>query len=337
MRRILSYSVLMTLVFCSMWGCITPYQPPFTDKGGDILVVDGMIIEGESKFTLSKTISFNTSGYNYSDTRVRGARVWVENEQGQRFEALPQSDVQASLGEYVIQIGELNPATRYRLRISADGEEYESTYRSPQGSSSIDKINFRQKNEGAPLEVTVDVTGDNDGPRHYLWKYEETWEVIADVSATHYMGFPYNLEPQSLATYVYHVPDPMVEPPVDAIAYDMVLEGVPFDPEYVSETNPYYPYSPFQYCWRYDSSKEIILGSASRLTENKLVDHSVYSIDVSNERLSYLYHTKIIQYGLGDEAFTYMTNQRNNTHEIGSIFAPMPAEMPGNIVCTTSP
>ena len=91
------------------------------------------------------------------------------------------------------------------------------------------------------------------------------------------------------------------------------------------------------YCWGKDSSKVISLGSSDRLTQNVIANKSIASYHPSDRRFSMLYHAEVEQYALHREAYDYYFNLQKNIEESGSLFAPIPSEMKGNIRCVTDP
>ena len=91
------------------------------------------------------------------------------------------------------------------------------------------------------------------------------------------------------------------------------------------------------YCWGKDSSKVISLGSSDRLTQNVIANKSIASYHPSDPRFSMLYHAEVEQYALHREAYDYYFNLQKNIEESGSLFAPIPSEMKGNIRCVTDP
>ena len=88
--------------------------------------------------------------------------------------------------------------------------------------------------------------------------------------------------------------------------------------------------------WK-DSSKVISLGSSDRLTQNVIANKSIASYHPSDRRFSMLYHAEVEQYALHREAYDYYFNLQKNIEESGSLFAPIPSEMKGNIRCVTNP
>ncbi len=330
-------NTLFTLASIGLFGgCITPFTPDIGSGHESLMVVEGMIIEGETVIRLGKSMDIypdsddqetTTTGMVwYENPVVTGARVWIEGDNGDLFDAVETVgtgliDGYVGTGEYRATEIYFTDEVRYRLRISYGGEEYQSDWRLPQTAPVIEQIEFNYKGESHPLEVRFDVTGEQGGSRYYLWNYEETWETAARMTSYNYFarrenetGFP------TLLPYG---------------AYRVSLEDDdPSNDLKVFEFKGNYPYF---YCWKYNTSKQILIEDTERLTDNRLIDYVLYEINLTDDRLSQLYHTKVTLYTIGEDAYYYFSNQRRNTDEIGDIFAPIPSEMTGNITCTTSP
>ena len=91
------------------------------------------------------------------------------------------------------------------------------------------------------------------------------------------------------------------------------------------------------YCWKKDSSRIFILGNAERMIGNEIKDREIMSFFASSERVSLLYHIAVKQHLIRKEAYAYYANLQKNIEQAGSIFTPIPAEIPGNLYCVTSP
>lgn len=81
----------------------------------------------------------------------------------------------------------------------------------------------------------------------------------------------------------------------------------------------------------------ILLGSSDKLTENVISNKKIITMPPSDHRLSIMYHVEVEQYALHKEAYDYYFNLQKNIEESGSLFAPIPSEMRGNIRCVTRP
>ncbi len=91
------------------------------------------------------------------------------------------------------------------------------------------------------------------------------------------------------------------------------------------------------YCWNKDSSRVLILGDTEKLSGNLIYEKELTTIEASHDKLSYLYSIFVKQWSVSKSAYNYFWNVQNNIDETGSIFAPQPAELKGNIECVTHP
>lgn len=104
----------------------------------------------------------------------------------------------------------------------------------------------------------------------------------------------------------------------------------------VVEYNLYTPNNTY-YCWGRDSSKTLLLASSEKLSENIISQKRLIEIPCDNDKLSELYYILVDQKQIRKEAYDYYSNIQKNIEQTGSIFAPVPSEMKGNIRCTTHP
>lgn len=90
-------------------------------------------------------------------------------------------------------------------------------------------------------------------------------------------------------------------------------------------------------CWKYDSSKSIVLGSTVRLSEDRLFEAPVAFFPAGDEKLSVRYSILLRQYAISKEAYEYLDLMKKNTESIGTIFDAQPSELKGNIRCVNRP
>lgn len=91
------------------------------------------------------------------------------------------------------------------------------------------------------------------------------------------------------------------------------------------------------HCWGYGQSSNFLLGSSLKLNENKIDKKTLLEFPASDYRLSQLYYIRVNQNLVRKEAFDYYSNLQKNIENTGSIFAPIPSEMKGNIYCESDP
>ena len=88
-------------------------------------------------------------------------------------------------------------------------------------------------------------------------------------------------------------------------------------------------------CWNSERSANFVLGSGIR-TGGRVIQ-PITEIVPTNQKLSVLYRITVRQNAISRRAFEYFENIQKNTDLSGSIFAPTPSELRGNIVNTTDP
>ena len=269
-------------------GCISEYNPPGIEEVDNILVVEGTITGSMTTIKLSRSVKLTSTE---SFPAVNNALVWVETENGKKFDTQTARD-----GVYNIPTGRLDYSTRYRLGIIADGEEYRSEYTAPLETPPIDTMVRYKKAPRQPVEFLISTAGNKEQSRYYRWSFTENWEIHARL-----MADAYQLDP-------------------------------PYGEIFLPETTYY---SPFYYCWKQNSSNSLLIGSADKLSENRIDRLKLFDIAAEDDRLMSLYHINITQYSISKEAHTYYSSLKTNVESTGSIFGAIPSAIRGNLVCVT--
>jgi hypothetical protein len=91
------------------------------------------------------------------------------------------------------------------------------------------------------------------------------------------------------------------------------------------------------YCWASDYSKSLLMASSEKNREATIKDHRIITLQPGNSRYSYLYSINVRQFRLSKEAYQYFNHLQRNIDESGSLFAPQPSEVKGNIQCLSHP
>ncbi len=89
-------------------------------------------------------------------------------------------------------------------------------------------------------------------------------------------------------------------------------------------------------CFNKDTSSTIVLGSSAKLSQNIIYQNPITNILSTSEKIETKYTINVKQYALSAEAFTFWTNIKKNTEQLGSIFDAEPSDIPGNIHCITN-
>ncbi|MCL2683491.1 MAG: DUF4249 domain-containing protein [Bacteroidales bacterium] len=93
-----------------------------------------------------------------------------------------------------------------------------------------------------------------------------------------------------------------------------------------------YPYR----CWSSSRSSGIIIGSAVR-TGSERFAYPLTEILATDKKLVELYQITVTQNAISKRAYDYFENIQKNASLPGNIFAPIPSELRGNIICITDP
>jgi hypothetical protein len=91
------------------------------------------------------------------------------------------------------------------------------------------------------------------------------------------------------------------------------------------------------YCWQNDTSSTIVLGSSAKLSQNVIVNNPIISIPSTAEKVGDKYSILVKQYALTTEAYTFYSNLKKNTEQLGSIFDALPSQIDGNIHSVANP
>jgi hypothetical protein len=90
-------------------------------------------------------------------------------------------------------------------------------------------------------------------------------------------------------------------------------------------------------CWRTDTSSVIVLGSSAKLANDVIVNNPVTSLGYSSPKIANEYSIQVRQYALTPDAYTFWTNLKKNTEQLGSIFDAQPSQINGNIHSANDP
>lgn len=201
-------------------------------------------------------------------------------------------------GRYSIPNGNLHPDSSYRIRIVLGDEIIVSEFLRPLITPVIDSITYSKAGSGAPIKIQVSTHEPNNQSHYFRWSYFETYEFTAQLYA-------------------------------NVAIIDGVI--VIFD-----EQGEEGPANHMYYCWQRSASRNLILASSAQLSENVILNHTIQEIEPSNKKLSVLYHIAVTQHLIRKEAYDYFSNLQKNIESMGSIFAPIPSEMNGNLRSLTS-
>ena len=92
------------------------------------------------------------------------------------------------------------------------------------------------------------------------------------------------------------------------------------------------------YCWRTDSSSDILLASSAKLGADLIYENPLSHIEYANsDKLFLEYSILVKEHALSKGAYDFLSKMKKNTEQLGSIFDAQPSQLSGNIHCTTDP
>ena len=307
---------LLCLVLC---GCVTDFEPKGIDEVSSILVVEGIITDDETTITLSRSLNLLTDDFS-SSTNVNNAKVHVQCDDGTQFPA----DPWVSGGKYTIKTGQLDLKRKYRLKIEIEEidsdvpgvrsgslpfptktYEYHSVFSYPIKTPEIDSVFWQKRGKGQPVTIHVATHSSHSEIMYYRWSYREDWEYYSEFS--------------------YYDQDKCPQCNAEPVKIGEICRRC-------GNTKKEFPY----YCWDKSKSMSLLLGSAEKTVFGKITD-KIIEYSPTSQRLSYLYRIDVTQNAISKRAYDYFINIRRNSENTGSLFAPVPSELRGNIVCETDP
>lgn len=90
-------------------------------------------------------------------------------------------------------------------------------------------------------------------------------------------------------------------------------------------------------CFGNNTSSTVLLGSTTKLSNDVIYQQPLTQILSTSEKLEIKYSILVKQYALTSYAFNFWQNLKKNAEQLGTIFAPLPSELSGNIHCITTP
>lgn len=304
MRRVLS---IMLLLFLVAVACRDEYALPTSPTLLNSLVVEGNILKGDSTvFKLSRASALAQ----YNLVPEKGATVTVEGDDNNSY-----SLAETEPGKYKIAPIDLQASTKYRLKISAGGKQYESDWTTLISTAEIDTLLW-ERNNG--IEIFVQSKGTADDTRYYKWDYDEIWQYYA--SHQSFLYFVYNLDE-------FGRPE-CIDVEYRGNIYNTCLEIYGLDGAVYNDS--------MYRCWMYANSKDIKLGTTVTASEN-IIRAPVRKITDNGIELSNHYRIKVSQTGLTKDAFEFYTLLKANSEGMGSIFDAQPSQLKTNVRCISDP
>ena len=90
-------------------------------------------------------------------------------------------------------------------------------------------------------------------------------------------------------------------------------------------------------CWTGASSRNVILGSSARLSEDIIYQYPLTLLAPSSPKHRIRYSILVRQYALTQQGYDYWQNLKRNTENLGTLFDPQPSQVSGNIRSVSNP
>ncbi|MDL2255440.1 DUF4249 domain-containing protein [Parabacteroides sp. OttesenSCG-928-G06] len=201
-------------------------------------------------------------------------------------------------GTYILDAFTFEEGEKYALDIRIGSDHFQSSFETPIHTPEIDSVGFVYRREDKEVDIHV-TTHDPENKQHYYrWVFEEDWEVQVSMFAD--------------------------------VRWDPVKRDTVSNLTFSDPRNRFF-------CWSSNRSRTFLLGNSERLSQALIKDKVLQTIGYGGYQFSSLYSILVKQYALPDRAYNYFRNLQKNIEETGSIFAPQPTEMDGNITNLSNP
>ena len=292
MKNLINISVYVFGII--LISCIEEYKPTNAIQAFEShLVIEGQILSGDETIVfISKTKPVNSIE---QPETIRNADVILIGLNGYISQ---RAIFDTENNRYVIPTYNLSEDTQYAIEVKLDGETYQSEYQPILSTPEITEVNYLEQDNGISLRVST--KGTDEDARHYMWTYDEDWELHAEIDITQ----------ETNGEWMY-----------DTTYYPLLSE----------EKNPYL------YCWGHNESSQIHIYSTDELSTNEVKEHEFLFIPIDDVRISYLYSILLKQACLSEKGYEYYRLMKSYTQESSGLFAPAPGEVEGNVKCISNP
>ena len=265
-----------------------------------------VVIEGDLMLGQNSTVALSyVTSIGKPENRLpqKNGSVWVLAEDGKRYDGQPSNEA----GKFNVDLTQAPSGTRYQLHVinGDSGKEYATGWLTPNKAAVIDDLSYIP--EPNKNRMAIGISLHSDGAKYFRWNYDEIWEYTSTYQARYYYTPVENLSQKEKEIY----PNGRMD-------------------QFRNGENTYY-------CWERRKSGEILIFSTKEQTEDRFVDLEFRTIPRSDARLSIMYYMKVYVCTMSEDAYYYWNNIQSNSDYNGSLFAPNPSEMSGNVRCVDSP
>ena len=291
-----AFKFLIPVVFIGFLSCIEPFDLVSIGTRSSIVVDAAITDEAKTHIIkLSESFAVDTS----LNTPIRGATIWIEDQNGNR-EALTSG---STPGEYLTSnTFQAQAGIDYILHITMpDGEKLVSKPEALPAPVTLNNIYGRyvtvpsneMAGEDRGVQFFVDASGEGTEPLRVRYHWEETYEIRT----------PY------VAEYVFDFELALPVPREDTI----------------------------NICFRTIPNTELILTSSAGQSENVVTEFPLKFVNQLQPQLSEQYSLLVQQFALSPTAFEYYQNLQETNQGSGSLSDKQVGTFPGNILSEDNP
>lgn len=306
MKKILLYIALGA----SLSACIYPYNPDLESNPDQTLVVDGQVLVGGiSTFRLSYLMPLSGNA-----TGVARGMAWVEDDQGNRYEQIPDNMVyydspgpgyggegygggSAQLSNNIrVNTANAPLGRKYRAHVECDGATYVSDWLEPDPAPTIQNISFTADDNTVTVNVSLDAGLNGSGYIGFM--YDETWQFHSDFYPQYYID-------------------------TDSWTYIDAME-VQFEYQYY-------------WCYRNFSSQQITLLDYTSFEGSTITQFPLRRFPRTDSRNHKRYSINVKAFALSKAAFQFNKQMQEISEIGGDLFTPDPGAIRGNLICESDP
>src|SRR6186997_819015 len=192
----------------------------------------------------------------------------------------------------------INSSRKYRLRIKTKNDkEYLSDFVEVKITPAIDSISWKEEEKG--VQIYSNTHDPLNKTIYYRYDYDETWEINSAYQAFYKA---------------------------------VIVPGGNFVIRPITSSDPQ-----IYWCWKYDTSKSILLASSAKLEKDIIHLKPLLFIPTEDERIGVRYSIQVRQYALDKDGYEFLEQMKKNTESLGTIFDPQPSVIKGNIHSLSDP